>query len=65
MQELKKRLDKLIKIVSECKATKYTGSVSLVINLSQGGIGTIKIESEKKVMDVNGNGSIRIISELK
>jgi hypothetical protein len=63
LNELKKVLDKWLEIISRYRHTRYTGSVSLIVNLSQGGIGTVKIESEKKVKDVNGNGFIRIISE--
>lgn len=63
MGELKKVLDKLDKIVSRYSKDRYTGSVSLIMNMSQGGIGSVKVEYEKRIRDVNGNGTIRIISE--
>lgn len=63
MDELKIVLDKFIKIVSEYKHEKYTGSISLILNLSQGGLGTVIVEFNRRVKDVNRNGTIRIISE--
>jgi len=63
LDQIKKLLDKCEKIVSKYSIQKYTGSVAIIFNFSQGGIGTVKVEIERKVKDVNGNGYIRIISE--